>query len=143
MSPPKTEYFPFKGGLDLETPALSLGKGSLIGCQNYECDIQGGYRRIDGYERFDGRVLPSEAKYHILAFDDGLNEVFQDDRIIGASSSATGRIVDVVVESGSWLGNDAVGYFVFLVETGTFIDNEELTHYTSDAFSSGFSSGFQ
>ena len=48
------------GGLDLTTSSLNRAKraGSLIGCMNYE-SRQEGYRRIDGYERFDGRKSPS------------------------------------------------------------------------------------
>lgn len=50
------------GGLDLESPALSLDPGMLILCHNFECKTGGGYRRIAGYERFDGRPAPSAAE---------------------------------------------------------------------------------
>lgn len=52
--------FPMRGGVDEETPPLSIPPGSLIGCLNYE-SAPSGYRRIDGYERFDGRPAPSDA----------------------------------------------------------------------------------
>jgi len=35
---------------------MSLGPGNAILAQNFECALGGGYRRIDGYAIFDGRV---------------------------------------------------------------------------------------
>lgn len=139
---PKTKYFPFKGGLNLETPALSIGKGELIGCQNYECDIEGGYRRIDGYERFSGYPLASEGTYQTITFDNGEHEPQPLDRITGGTSAAYGAVVEAVVESGDWSTNDAAGYLVIYVITGTFIEGETITIYSPEAFSSGFSSAF-
>lgn len=41
-------------GLDTITPPLMAEAGSLISCLNYELTDTVGYRRIDGYERYDG-----------------------------------------------------------------------------------------
>lgn len=49
------------GGLDLESPPLRIPDGSLILCQNFDVKAGGGYRRIGGFERFDGRESPSVA----------------------------------------------------------------------------------
>ena len=51
----------FQGGLDLVRDALSRNRvpGALIECMNYESREEG-YRRIAGYERFDGRKSPSD-----------------------------------------------------------------------------------
>lgn len=62
----RTEYVPFNGGLDTTSPPLSVPAGFCRLAQNYEQDLNGGYRRIDGYERFDGRIKPSDAIYHIF-----------------------------------------------------------------------------
>lgn len=43
-------------GLDLVTPPLMAEPGALIDCLNYEMTSNVGYRRIDGYERYDGWV---------------------------------------------------------------------------------------
>lgn len=43
-------------GLDLVTPPLLAEPGALIDCLNYEMTAHVGYRRIDGYERYDGWV---------------------------------------------------------------------------------------
>lgn len=63
----KTEFIPFAGGFDVVTPALSVPSGYLREAQNYEHNINGGYDSITGYERFDGRVRPSDALYSVLA----------------------------------------------------------------------------
>lgn len=55
-----------RGGLDLVTPPFAMRAGRLIGdveanelSYNYE-PCPEGYRRIKGYERFDGRARPSD-----------------------------------------------------------------------------------
>jgi len=48
-----------KGGLDLESPAMSIEGGRTILSQNYECSLTGGYRRISGYTLWDGSETPS------------------------------------------------------------------------------------
>ena len=55
----QTKYYPFNGGLDVVTPALSVDPGFALAMVNYEPWFNGGYRRIDGYERFDGHAKPS------------------------------------------------------------------------------------
>jgi hypothetical protein len=49
------------GGLDLESNPLQIPAGSMILCQNYDVKAGGGYRRVGGYERFDGQEAPSVA----------------------------------------------------------------------------------
>ena len=58
MRPPevKSFYFPLGGGLDLLTPAIQMQPGKVFDSQNYEPEVSGGYRRVDGYERVDGRT---------------------------------------------------------------------------------------
>lgn len=47
------------GGLDLVTPKLLVEPGRLVDCLNYECADQVGYKKIDGFERYDGGITPS------------------------------------------------------------------------------------
>lgn len=142
MSPKRNEYYPFKGGMNIVDPALSIPAGELIDGHNYECATRGGYRRIDGYERFDGHHLASTSKYYIMNFDAGEHEPQVGETVVGASSTASGVILEVNVTSGDWGTSDAAGYFVIHVEQGTFIDDEQLNIYHPDAFSLGFNSGF-
>lgn len=59
----KTQYHQLAGGLDLVSPAITMKAGTMISCLNYEVGVFGGYKRIDGYERFDGRDSPHLATY--------------------------------------------------------------------------------
>lgn len=56
------EYLPiaFRGGLDRITPSIEANPGSCHYLNNYECDTRGRYRRIRGYERYDGQPKPSD-----------------------------------------------------------------------------------
>lgn len=51
------------GGLDQVTSAYQLSPGALRECLNFACRPQGGYYRIPGYERFDGRPMPHRAEF--------------------------------------------------------------------------------
>lgn len=64
----QVEYIKFGGGLDLASPVLSIKPGSALGAINYECGVFGGYQRIDGFERFDGRPSPSSATYFYTTY---------------------------------------------------------------------------
>jgi hypothetical protein len=90
----KTPYYPLGGGLDLVTPITQMPDGRLIGGVNYEPWINGGYRRIFGYERFDGRPLPSKAEWFVLTVDDASTYSINDS-ITGDTSTATATICDI------------------------------------------------
>lgn len=64
--PVTPEFIAFNGGLDTVSPPLSIDPGLLRTCQNFEQDINGGYARVMGYERLDGRVSPSDQTYAVL-----------------------------------------------------------------------------
>lgn len=53
-------------GLDLVTPPLLAEPGALIDCLNYEMTANAGYRRLDGYERYDGWVDGGVAAYFVV-----------------------------------------------------------------------------
>lgn len=57
------------GGLDMETPGLSVEPGRMLSCKNYEIDTLGGYSRIEGYERYDGQPAPSDAETEVGMID--------------------------------------------------------------------------
>jgi hypothetical protein len=61
FSAPRIDAIMLKGGLDQITPSLSLQSGAVRHALNFEASVAGGYSRIKGYERFDGRPSPSEA----------------------------------------------------------------------------------
>jgi hypothetical protein len=61
--PVQSEFIPFRGGADLVSPMLQVKSGYAREAQNFELDINGGYRRMVGYERYDGQAKPSDAIY--------------------------------------------------------------------------------
>lgn len=67
LSQMRTQTITCRGGMDLESDPLLLAAGAMILCQNFECKVGGGYRRVGGYERFDGQPAPSEAANEIEA----------------------------------------------------------------------------
>lgn len=56
----KTQYYPLFGGLDAVTPAIATRPGTARAAKNYESTMTG-YRRLLGYERYDGRTSPTDA----------------------------------------------------------------------------------
>jgi hypothetical protein len=123
----RAKYFAFEGGEILTDPALSAPPGSLLYGKNYEVYPEGGYRRIDGFERYDGRVKPSESIHWILEFQTGTTATVDTNIITGSISGATAELVSTsVVESGSYAGNDAVGYMVIALLTDSFQVGENI-----------------
>lgn len=90
----RQDFTALQGGLDLVSPAMKIQPGSLIDCLNYEPDINGGYRRMYGIQRFDGRTRPSEASYSIMVCAI-TGTVSAGDTVVGASSSASAVVLQV------------------------------------------------
>ena len=119
----RQDYYKLDGGLDLVTPSIAIEPGAVIDSQNYEPAIGGGYRRIDGYERYDGRSSPTAASYWLVpATITGTAAV--GNTVVGATSSATGVILGVVTGmlvlgrvTGSF--NAAESLLVLAVNVGT------------------------
>lgn len=55
-------------GLDLASPKIGAVKGSLLSCLNYELTDIVGMSRIDGYERYDGRISGANDAFYIIEF---------------------------------------------------------------------------
>lgn len=117
LTTPKVNYdlIRLNGGLDQVTPTLSLPPGVARRAANFECSITGGYTRIEGYERFDGRPSPSAAVYNILVCALTAT-VAVGNTITGLTSGATGRVIARV-------DNDVV----ITRETGVFLTSESIT----------------
>jgi hypothetical protein len=122
--------FSFGGGLDLITPHPMLKPGTaVLGTRNYEVPLGGGHRRVDGYERFDGRApKPSDATYERIPFNNGGNRVIQPyDIITGAISGATAVVVATpTLTAGTWPAGNGVGELSYTMLTGFFFAGENL-----------------
>lgn len=53
--------FPCQGGLVLNRSTFTMSPGQAFELQNFEPDIKGGYRRINGYEKWTVNVVPQSA----------------------------------------------------------------------------------
>ena len=103
----RTQHYAFEGGLDVVTPAISVKAGKALAMVNFEPWYQGGYRRIPGYERFDGSPKPSDASF--TGFDvDTVAGLTLGDTITGDTSSTTGILVGIWDDDGTY-GSDAIG----------------------------------
>ncbi len=61
-----------------------------------------------------------------LNFDAGTDAIVAGDWIVGATSGAAGCVVSITVESGTWAGDNVVGYLIIDSMVGTFANNEKL-----------------
>lgn len=105
------------GGLDIVTPALMLSPGRVISANNYEASVNG-YRRVDGFERFNGKPKPSLASYWSVPFQAGTYTYVAGNVVTGLSSGASGTVL--VGASG------ATGTVILTGVTGSFIVGEAL-----------------
>lgn len=114
----RATYYPLGGGLDVVTPALTIDPGRALAMVNFEPWFNGGYRRIDGYERFDGRPKPHEQEFIGMTLDTVAGLVAGTTILTGDTSGASGLVVDF----------DATTLSVAITKTsGTpFTDDETL-----------------
>lgn len=108
--------FPVGGGLDTETPVRQLNPGCVLGSDGYEPKVGGGYARLGGIERFDGRTSPSSMEVIVLGVN-GLTGSFAVGNVVtGAPSTATGTV--------AWADGDLLA---LVSVTGSFISGDTLT----------------
>ncbi len=81
------------GGLNLVHSALKIKPGELLVVKNYEpYFIDGAYKRVGGYERFDGQPAPSKADYWKVSFAGIDSGPFVVGSAISASTGETATI---------------------------------------------------
>jgi hypothetical protein len=126
----QSKYYPFNGGLDVVTPALSVDPGFALAMVNYEPFYNGGYRRIDGYERFDGHAKPSLGTSYgvVMSSLSGITGVGTSTTTnpnayqagTGVTSGATCIVIAATTDSSgtSWIGITNV--------SGTFTNGEKV-----------------
>lgn len=104
-----TDIIPLVGGVDMVTTPIMLNPGKCIFANNFEPDINGGYRRMRGIERFDGRPRPSSATYQVI---DCIitGPLVVGDTIIGSISNATAKVAYINGPT-NMIVTDATGSF--------------------------------
>ena len=88
--------FACEGGLVLDQPTFKMQPGMALELENFEPDVSGGYRRINGFAKWNSNIVPqtssSTEKVLMAAFFDG------NDKVI----AARGTKVFEAGTSGSW-----------------------------------------
>ena len=109
------QYVELSGGLDLETPPVTVGAGTAIIAENVYESVKGGYTTVGGYERFDGQARPSDQSYsHAVLELIALGG--------GRTMALDGTVGDTVTYGGNpwniqYSINDSVDGMVLLVDT--------------------------
>lgn len=118
---PDTLYL--QGGLDLISPPGMAKPGTCRFALNYEQEFGGGYRRVGGIERFDGRFRPHEASYAVLGVSGGLTDIAVGDAVDGSISGASGTVC--------WVTTDMVA--ITAITGGPFVIGDHLMEGAVDA----------
>ncbi len=126
MPPVKYSLIQLQGGLDLVTPTLSLPPGIARTAVNFEVAITGGYTRIAGYERFDGRPNPSDAVYNAITVA-SVSGLAVGDTI--TNLAATSSAVIIAINGTSVIYTKAVS--VFTASEGIYVGGVLKTTVTS------------
>lgn len=118
----RTQYFPAGGGLDVVSPPLSITPGRALAMVNFEPWYSGGYRRIPGFERFDGRTKPSEITFMGFRIEDTTG-LLVGDTLTGDTSGTTGEVVGI---ASYIISSDGVMIGVTKVSGSGFVNGEYL-----------------
>jgi hypothetical protein len=94
-------YFACEGGLILNRSTFAMQPGMALELENFEPDVGGGYRRINGYEKWNSNIVPqtsaSSEKVLMSAYFEG------NDKVI----AARGEKVFEAGTTGSWTQIDS------------------------------------
>jgi hypothetical protein len=120
----ETQRVSFFGGIDQTSPALDVKPGNALDAVNYEPGLLGGYKRIDGYERRDGRPAPSAATYTYL--DGAFPFLANGTTVTGATSGASGIVVKSDGIAASATTAAAPGALIVSKVSGAFVPGETI-----------------
>jgi len=83
---------PMRGGVDLSSTVVEVPPGTALDLLNFEPKLGGGYQRVSGYERVDGRAAPSDAVYYTVEVADS-SGIAIGATLLGGSSTTTSEVV--------------------------------------------------
>jgi len=132
------KQFALAGGVNEKDPQFLVNAkapGALAFSRNYECLSGSGYRRMDGYERYDSQVSPSLANYKWFTFNQGSVAPTDQLKVIGGTSGAVGYVCGTAVVDGlpQFSSGYAYGRVALVVTSGTFVDNEWLEKFSDNS----------
>jgi hypothetical protein len=129
-----------RDGLVLTVPALAADPGSAAEVLNFETDISGGFRRIDGYERFDGRTPPSSGWAEPWEFDLGGPDggTAPDGETWSGPAPVTGNLNEAVTLCIPLNGLSLVGGLTMAPgkEFALLVHDGNMAHYTNQVYTS-------
>lgn len=86
--------FACEGGLVLDQPTFKMSPGMALELENFEPDTRGGYRRINGYLKWNSNIVPQTAS----STEKVLMSAYFNDKVI----AARGEKVFTAGTTGSW-----------------------------------------
>ena len=113
--------FPLMGGLVLNKSTFAMQPGEALELVNFEPDINGGYRRINGFVKYNSNVVPQTS----ASTEEVLLSCIFNDKIVAARGE---KIFTASSGSGSWTerdsGRTSAGVYTF--ERFNFDGNDKL-----------------
>ena len=136
-----TAAFPFvcEGGLVLNQSTFIMKPGQALELENFEPDIEGGYRRINGFQKFVGQTVPETASsaepvLMTTIFNNYVIAARGTNIFSSASTTLTTKIASATGMTGS--GTITVKSTTSFSSSGTlFIDSEQFTYTGKSATS--------
>ena len=136
-----TAAFPFvcEGGLVLNQSTFIMKPGQALELENFEPDIEGGYRRINGFQKFVGQTVPETASsaepvLMTTVFNNYVIAARGTNIFSSASTTLTTKIASATGMTGS--GTITVKSTTSFSSSGTlFIDSEQFTYTGKSATS--------
>ena len=113
--------FPLQGGLVLNKSTFAMEPGEALELINFEPDIDGGYRRINGFAKYNTNVVPQTS----ASTEEVLLSCLFNDKVVAARGQ---KIFTASSGSGSWTerdtGRTSAGVYTF--ERFNFDGNNKL-----------------
>ena len=121
LSQTSPAVFPLQGGLVLNKSTFAMQPGEAIELVNFEPDINGGYRRINGFAKYNTNVVPQTS----ASTEEVLLSCIFNGTIVAARGE---KIFTASAGSGSWTerdtGRTSAGVYTF--ERFNFDGNDKL-----------------
>lgn len=128
----QVQTYIFQGGVDLEKPYLSRKMGGLVDAINYEALPQGGYRMVDGYEKYDGRVTGQTDPAGSGAIR-GVWVYQNTGYCIRDNAGGTAAVLFKADATSGWVAQTLSSYLKFDGGVTAFVEGETINGQTSGA----------
>ena len=133
LSQAQPQAFNCEGGLVLNRSTFMMNPGEALELQNFEPDVTGGYRRIDGYQKYINQTVPitssSTSKILMTAlFGDNVVVAREENILTTASTELSAEIAAATAMTGS--GTIQVDSTNGFSSSGTIQINNEAFAYT-------------